>query len=501
VASLGRNLAANYVGRTWTAILGIVLIPIYIRLIGIEAYGLVGFFSTLSSVIGVLDLGIGFTLTRELSRRSANSELIGSQRDLVRTFEIVYWTIAFLAGLIVMILAPFIANTWINAQGLSPESVLRAVQLMGISIVFQFPMFLYQGGLMGLQKQVLVNSILVLTGTIRGGGAILILRLVSPTIQAFFAWQVAMSIVGSIVFLLVMWSNLPLASERPIFRYHIISEVWKYAAAISVNGIIGIVLSQLDKIILSKMLSLRMFAYYSIAGTATAAIWMIIGPFNSAIFPHLVRLHEKSEPEELSRQFHLYSQVLSLCLFPVSAILILFSREILLLWMKDPSIVENTHLIFSLLVFGTMLNGIVSVPACSAPAFGWPLLVTYTNSIQAIVIIPLIIGMVYWLQGVGAAIAWIVLNSTYVLFMVPLFFRRFLAREKRQWYWQDILVPAVVAFSICTVSQLVSPRMNSPITKLGWISVTGMIAFVSTGLTLRSIRSLVSNKWSLLEVV
>jgi len=490
MANLGRNIIANYVGRTWTVLLGILLIPVYIKFMGIEAFGLVGFYMALSGVLGILDLGIGSTMNRELARLSAKVGSAGEQRDVVRTLEVIYWGIAIFAGIVVILFAPYITHSWIKAQNISSVSILKAVQLMGIAVALQFPISLYQGGLMGLQRQVLVNAILILTGTLRGVGAILVLWLVSPTIETFLVWQVVASIIGSGAFLVAMWWSLPKHKQHARFRGNILYGVWKYAAAISANAIIGVVLTQLDKVILSRMLTLKMFGYYSIAATVASAIWMIIIPFNTAVFPRFVQFHEIERSQELRILFHHSSQILSFMLFPVCAILIIFSREILFLWMRDPSVVENCHLIVSFLVFGTMLNGIASIPAYSATAFGWPQLITYTNATQALVIIPIIVGMVYWLQGVGAAIAWVVLNSTYIIFMTPIYFRRYLSEEQGKWYLRDVAVPAFAAFSICLFSLLIAPRTHTPLAIWVRIIVTGAAAMVVTGLTLTHVRSL-----------
>jgi hypothetical protein len=59
-------------------------------------------------------------------------------------------------------LSPFIANSWVKSDTLDSTTILRAVQFMGLSVALRFPMSLYQGGLMGLQKQVLVNKILII---------------------------------------------------------------------------------------------------------------------------------------------------------------------------------------------------------------------------------------------------------------------------------------------------------------------------------------------------
>jgi O-antigen/teichoic acid export membrane protein len=495
MTSLGRNIVANYVGKTWIAILGLLFIPVYLKFMGIEAYGLVGFYMVLSSVLGILDLGIGSTMNRELARLSAIEGSAGAQRDVARTLEIIYWGIAIFAGGLIIYFAPTITNSWINAQTLDPALVLKSVQLMGISLALQFPQSLYQGGLMGLQRQVLVNAILVLTGTLRSAGVILVLWLVSPTIEAFLVWQVIVGIVSCVVFFFAMWSSLPKHEDPPRFRRYVIYGVWKYAAALAANAIIGVVLTQIDKVILLKMLTLKMFGYYSIAATVASAIWIIIIPFNTAVFPHFVQLHEMKQSLELRSLFHRSSQILSILLLPVCALLIVFSREILLLWMHDPSVVENCHLIVSLLVFGTMLNGIASIPGYSAAAFGWPQLITYTNSIQAIIVVPLIVVLVYKFQGIGAAIAWVVLNCTYIIFMAPCFFSRYLKEERRAWYLYDEAMPAAIAFLICVLSWMLAPASLKPIALFCYLTATWAAAFFASLLSLTHARNLVYSYW------
>ena len=42
-----RDLIATYAAQGWVAIMGIVFVPVYIRYLGIEAYGLIGLFATI----------------------------------------------------------------------------------------------------------------------------------------------------------------------------------------------------------------------------------------------------------------------------------------------------------------------------------------------------------------------------------------------------------------------------------------------------------------------
>jgi O-antigen/teichoic acid export membrane protein len=72
--SVKRNIAANYLGQVWTAVMGLAFVPLYIRYLGMEAYGLIGVFAMLQTWLSLLDFGLTPTLTREMARPIANAE-------------------------------------------------------------------------------------------------------------------------------------------------------------------------------------------------------------------------------------------------------------------------------------------------------------------------------------------------------------------------------------------------------------------------------------------
>jgi O-antigen/teichoic acid export membrane protein len=67
--------------------MAVAFIPVYIRYVGIEAYGLVGLFVMFQAWLGLLDLGLTPMLSREMGRSSGGT--VGPQaiRDLLRTVE------------------------------------------------------------------------------------------------------------------------------------------------------------------------------------------------------------------------------------------------------------------------------------------------------------------------------------------------------------------------------------------------------------------------------
>jgi O-antigen/teichoic acid export membrane protein len=214
-----KNIAANFAGNLWTALMSLVFVPLYIRFMGIEAYGLMGIFAVLLGLFALLDMGLSGTLNREMARLSVQKDKAQEMRDLVRTLEIPYWLVGLVIAGIVFLASPLIAYHWVKVKDLPHSSVRTAVVLMGLCVAFQWPMSFYSGGLIGLQRQVLLNGVNAVMATFRGLGAVLILWLVSPTVEAFFFWQIAVSIahIGLIVFFL--WRSLPPAAHAPRFRF------------------------------------------------------------------------------------------------------------------------------------------------------------------------------------------------------------------------------------------------------------------------------------------
>ena len=145
---LKKNIAANFAGSIWQALMALIFIPFYIKFMGIESYGLIGIFTTLQVIFGLLDVGLGSTLTREMARLSALPHKAQEMRNLVRTLETLYWSIAVLVGIAIISLSPFIAHHWVKAGQLSPKTIELALLIIGLVMVFQMPIGFYSGGLM-----------------------------------------------------------------------------------------------------------------------------------------------------------------------------------------------------------------------------------------------------------------------------------------------------------------------------------------------------------------
>ena len=133
-------------------------------------------------------------------------------------------------------------------------------------------MSLYSGGIFDLQRHVLANLINITFAVLRFGGVVLALALISPTLNIFFSFQLTIALIGSLASGIILWSRLPKVETPSRFQMSQLKSVWRFAAGMGITSALFLLLGQLDKIILIRMLPLRLFGYYAVASTAAVAV-------------------------------------------------------------------------------------------------------------------------------------------------------------------------------------------------------------------------------------
>jgi O-antigen/teichoic acid export membrane protein len=484
VTAVKKNLIANLVGSGWTALVGLAFTPIYIRILGIEAYGLGGFCLMLQTTLQVMDLGLGATVNRALARASADREGAGEPRDFVRTTEVISWGTGACAGGLLFLLAPYVAGNWIPPSSISPNEIRRTLWIICITLFLQFPLVYYLGGLMGLQRQVLVNIVRVAASTAGGVGAVLVISKISPTVAAFFSWQAAVTVIQVAAAMILLWSCLPGRTGAPRFDFGLLRGVWRFSAGYTFISITGLVLAQMDKVVLSRILDLASFGYYTLAGVVAGGLFIFIVPVFSAVFPRFSAMAAGGDDRELALLYHRGAQSMAVLVLPVASVLALFPEEILLLWTKNPEAALAAAPIVTALTIGTALNGLMHLPYALQLAHGWTRIGIAINLFLIAFLLPATILLAKAYGAVGGAAAWALLNAVYMMVGIPLTHRRLLKGESLRWLREDFLLPAAGAVGVAAAGRALPTASLSPAALLvflaGLLACSGIVAAMVT---------------------
>ncbi|GAP21753.1 lipopolysaccharide biosynthesis protein [Leptolinea tardivitalis] len=446
-----RNLIANYIGRGWVMAINLIATPLLIKILGIESYGLIGFYTTLYGLINLLDFGISPTINRELARYSVDQTQENRGRDLVRTLEIGYWIIGILLGVLVFFGAPIIAEKWLQSKNLSIDTLIHSIRLMGFLIVLEWPITFYQGCLLGLQRHIRLNLINIVNSLLKFGGALLILTYVSPTIDTFFSWQLGVSTLQITLLVISVWLYLPAKQGNPVFDLKLLENIWKFALSLNIISFLGLVISQIDQIFVSHNYNLEIFGFYNIALMINSGLSIVVSPINLTYFPRFSALVAQKDKDTFNRTYHQACQLVSAAVLPIATVGILFSRPIILVWTGDPQVADHASTITSIVLAGTLLNALIGIPYQAQVAHGWTRLALWSN----VICIPLVLLLVFLFNSIfgvtGVAAVRVVYGVIGLCIVIFIMYRYILIGELKPWILNDILPSLLVCASFSLI--------------------------------------------------
>jgi O-antigen/teichoic acid export membrane protein len=478
--SLKRSVLANYVGQTWTGLIGIAFVPIYLHHLGVEAYGLVGVFAVLQSWLTLLDIGLKPSLGREMARFTGGA--VGTQdiADLLRSVEIIVALLATLIFLGIWLASQWLATRWLHTETLPSAQVAQAIVVMGLVVALRFLEDMYVSSIIGLQRQVLQNVAAITLSTLRALGAVAVLVYVSSTIHAFFIWQAVVSIVTVATYGCMVHLSLPRSRSRPRFSVNALLNIRRFAGGMIAITALAIVLTQVDKLLLSRLLTLRDFAYYTIAGVVANGLYMLAGPVATAYYPRFTALVANSEDRSLRAAYHQSAQIVSVIMGSAAIVLILFGQRVLLVWTNDAALSARVAPLLSLLALGTMLHGLMWIPYQLQLANGWTALAIRINIVAVAILVPAIVLIVPIYGAQGAAVIWVILNLSYVVFDIYLMHRRLIPQERQRWYVQDVGIPLLSALLLATLLREFWPGTTGRVQTLVQLTVTSVVVVLGS---------------------
>lgn len=492
--ALRRNIIANYAGQIWMALMSVVFVPLYIRVLGMEAFGLVGLMLSIQTLSTLLDFGMGGMLNREISRRIHRPAAARTLPTLVRTFELLLWPMCGAIGLAIWLLSNPLANHWLHPRVLSSTETAHAIAIMGLAVALLWPSNFYANGLSGLERQPELNWINAVFATLRGAGVLAVLYWVQPTIAAFMWWYAAMGAAQSLISALVLWRLLPAGDAAPRFSPQELRDARRFASGLVTIGVLSIAVMQLDRLVVSALRPLEELGYFSLALSVAAGMGRMIQPMFNALYPRYSRLVAADDHRALSHLYHLTNRYLAIMVAAVAAVLMVFPRDVIYLWTGDTAIAARIAVPLAILVAGTALNGLMNLPYALQLAHGWTRLAVGTNLAALAIGVPFCIWAVAQYGIVGAACLWLATNIGFVGVGIPLMHRRLMRGELSTWYLKDILPPFLASAAMALMLGWLMPPMTRDLAGLLRLGLVCALTLSASALVVAPARAL-AREW------
>lgn len=490
MAALRINIASNYAGQIWMAAMGIVFLPVYMRILGTEAFGLVGLLLSFQSMLMLFDFGIGGATNRELACRAHDKALARSSRNLVRSSELLIWVTAALVAVGFWLASSLMVGHWLHLQHLDVAQAQNALVIMGLAIALQWPSVFYANCLYGLERLPQLNAIHAGFSTLRFVGVIPVLLWVSPQINAFLWWFAMVGIAQSLVMTLAVWHALPPSAEPTRWDTDELRATRGFAGGLFLVALLATGVTQLDRLALASLRPLEELGYYTLAVSVASGLGRLVQPMFQAIYPRFSRLVAQGDTATLRQLYHQSSQYLAVILAAAAAVLIVFATDVLRLWTGDAELATKLAAPLMILVAGTACNGLVNIPYALQLAHGWTRLAIGLNALSLAAGIPFCIWAVGHYGITGAALLWLAANFLSLAVGVPLMHRRLLREEMTGWILRDTLPPMLAATIAALVMSLLAPPLTRSMSGFAWLMLICGVVLAATSVASHEMRRL-----------
>lgn len=476
----GKNAVSNIIAKLWTMIATYLFVPFYINILGEESYGIVSFFATLQMAINILGLGLANTLRREFAVNTGDKEKDNyRKKKLLNCIELIYIIISILVSVICIVCSTPIANNWLNIGKLEFRYVANAVALMGISIAIQMVASLYSGCLFGLDLQVQANVFQIIWSIAKYCGSLMVIEVVAD-LRLFYLWHIITDLIYLFILRIYLAHKISI-KERYTWSFHdfiYVKGILKYTIGILIISIVALVNKELDKIIISGMLSLTELGGYNLATTLGNISTVFASAMYVSVFSGFTSDISMGNKHVAEYRFLRVNKLVNITTSCMMCFLASFSIPLLEFWTRSTIYSDMLSIAAPFVVFAIGMIEFQEIPYAYALANGN----TKINVLIGIIYLPIVcvftwIGIKNW-GLLGAGLVYFLVMSTQTVIYEYLVYKKYLRYGPIKLIFKDTIIP--IAFSL--VLAFFSKRLIYTIS--GSTIIIVMLAVLFGGLSL-----------------
>lgn len=294
----GRNAVFSAISIMLNPLLQLAVTPILFRALGAELFGTWALLNAILAVSGVASLGLGEAATKFVALHHARNDPQRIEK-VVRSILTIYCSLGGLMGFSVWIFSKWLSSAVFSAVGENQEITGMALKIGGATLLFRFIYGIFEATVRGFHRYDLesiwaafnsIGATILAAGCVLAGKglvAILIASFCVLSIGTIGLARVVKSLTGN-------WNFLIPSFDRTILR-----EVFGFGMFTWIQTLNGMVLHQVDRIIIGSTMGPASVGYYSVSLQIVQTAHAILSKASAFTFPLIIRFREEGKWNEL----------------------------------------------------------------------------------------------------------------------------------------------------------------------------------------------------------
>jgi O-antigen/teichoic acid export membrane protein len=314
---------------------------------------------------------------------------------------------------------------------------------------------------------------------------------VGATPTVFFGFQFVVAAIELAVLLSFSYSLLPnVANAQTLpWNWAPLKPVLKFSMSIAFTSSVWVLVTQTDKLVLSKLMPLAEYGYFTLAVLVASGVNAISSPIGGAIMPRMAKLEAEGDHAGLILVYRQSTQMAAVLAGAASITLAFWAKPLLSAWIGDEALARQVAPVLILYALGNGVLAIAGFPYYLQYAKGDLRLHLIGNAVFVVLLIPAIIWAANYYGGVGAGCVWLGMNLLSFVAWLPLVHKKFEPGLNLKWYGEDILPIFVAGLVVGYGSTHLMPSTDNRWAQLGEVVLTGIVVGLAGVLASSTIRA------------
>lgn len=395
---IARNSYYNIAGKIAPLAVSLITVPFYLKVIGLERYGVLSLCWLMLGYMGFLELGMGPALQQRIATLRKAS---GQERSDV------FWTAFWLnlaMGVVGSAALYFVATLYFGLIAKVPTDLVREIKLSIPWLIAVVPVVLANGLLVGAMKGrerfAEVNLVSSASSVLMATLPLCAAFLFSPRLDLLIAMSLLARASAVVVQFLQVRKAIPLGPVQPP-RRHMARSLLSFGGWVSATTLLTPLLASFDRLAIGSMLGAAAVSLYAIPYNLASRTTMLSASLGSALLPRFAAIDE-SLRDGLEREA---IAVIATALTPLIIGVMLVIGPFLRFWIGE-DLGARAEPIAIIFLVGWWANAFAVVALTRIQGSGRPDIVTKLLLAQVPFYFPALWVAMHWWGIAGAAVAW-----------------------------------------------------------------------------------------------
>jgi len=465
------NAGSNWVGMFVNAAIGFFLVRIIWRSLGPDGFG----------VWALLSTGLRYPMIFENAFSLSTNRFVAFYRNdsnqmnrFISASFVILLGLAVLTVVIIALLSFYVSRIFTAIPNELAAEAQTTCILVGITLALKMIESVFSGTLRGYQRDTRVNFVIITSNMFRAIMTVLLLIVWKSIIAVQLAFMISAAVSLLLMFIICRLSVQEIKISFGNIEKSVIRELFKYSGhAVGRSGSMIFMYTTLS-LLIGRVGTARDIAVYEVGMRISGLLRSLLAGAQNVFLPVVTSLFAAGHIEKMKAVIRKSTHISCVMTFVPLILLYIYTREILVLWLKD-DIFPEMILVLRVLIISEASRGFFGIWIPSLVGMGhlrWLTIAAVTTAVIAITM-ELILIHISVLIPLAAAIALVIALWIYMGIWLPAYGLYKTKISPFEYFKSSLLGPIIAA----VISIAVLWLLNHFISEIHWL-----LMFVVSGI-------------------